>query len=203
MSDGPVISPADRGRIAALLDFWFGAPGGAEHDRIRAVWFESTEDFDAACREDFLADHERAAAGGYDYWLCEPGGALALVLLLDQMPRNLFRGTPRAWATDAAARAAADAAVARGFDRALPVVRRRFLYMPFMHSESLADQDRSMALFSALPPDTEGQAETMESARRHHDIIARFGRFPHRNAILGRRSTPEEEAFLKEPNSSF
>ncbi len=196
------IPPSDRARIVALLDFWFGAPGSAERDRPREVWFARDAEFDAALRRHFLVDHERAAAGGCAAWRAEPDATLALILLLDQLPRNLFRGSPRAFSCDAAALGAARHCVERGWDRDFPVVRRWFVYMPFMHSERLADQRRCLELSSALRGDPDS-AEEIRAAERHHEIIARFGRFPHRNAILGRPSTEEEEAFLQEAHSSF
>jgi uncharacterized protein (DUF924 family) len=193
--------PADRARIAALLDFWFGAAGDVAHDRPRAVWFRREPGFDATCRA-FLAEYGEAAAGRPDHLLGWRVGALALGLLLDQLPRNLFRASPQAYATDGAARHAAATAIARGFDVALPPVRRRFVYMPFMHSENLADQERSVALFETMQDDPDN-ADSLAAARHHRGIIARFGRFPHRNAILGRATTPEEAAFLAGPDAGF
>ncbi len=183
-------------RAKALLDFWFG-PGEAP----RAVWFEPDPAFDVACG-DFLADHARAAAGLNDPWADTAEGALALILLLDQIPRNCFRGTKRAYASDAKAREVTRLALARGFDKSLPPVRRNFVYLPLEHSETLADQEEMVRLAATLGDHPEG-AEIVEYAVRHRDIVARFGRFPHRNAALGRATTPEEAAFLKEPNSSF
>lgn len=189
-------------RVTALLDFWFGPPGFPYHDQPRGMWFKPDAGFDAALRHHFLADQKSAAAGEYDNWMRSREGCLALILLLDQLPRNLYRGTAAAFACDDKARAVAHHALARGFDRGLANVRRWFLYLPFEHSESLADQETSVALFAALPQSASND-DTLDYARRHHDIIRRFGRFPHRNAILGRVSTPEEEAFLREPGSSF
>ncbi len=145
---------------------------------------------------------ERAAAGRCADWALEAEPCLALILLLDQLPRNLFRGSAKAFATDAQAREAARAALARGFDRSLPASWRQFIYLPFEHSEDLADQDLSVKLATALARDP-AFARALDYAERHRAIIARFGRFPHRNAALGRVSTAEEEAFLKEPGSSF
>lgn len=191
-------------RVQALRDFWFGT--GTECGRPRKIWFEKNEAFDRRCA-DFLEDHERAARGEYDAMAETPAGAVALVILLDQFPRNLFRGTARAFSADAKARAIAARAVAAGFDREVPAVERIFLYLPFEHSESLADQERSVALFEGLPVTPEFPAaerdNTVDYAHRHRAIIERFGRFPHRNAALGRASTPEEVAFLAGPNSSF
>lgn len=152
-------------------------------------WFEKDEAFDRDFRERFLALHERAAAGELDEdWGEEPRAALALVILLDQFPRNAFRGSARAFATDAHARRVADRAIAAGFESQVPSALRFFFAMPFEHSESLADQDRSIALQRGLG--------TLEWAEKHREIIARFGRFPHRNAVLGRESSDEERAFL-------
>src|SRR6185437_77311 len=164
-------------------------------------WFRREPGFDAACRA-FLAECGEAAAGRHDHWLGWRDGALALILLLDQLPRNLFRESPQAYATDGAARHAAATAIARGFAVALPPVRRRFVYMPFMHSENLADQERSLALFETMQDDPDN-ADSLAAARRHRGIIARFGRFPHRNAILGRTTTPDEAAFLAGPDAGF
>jgi uncharacterized protein (DUF924 family) len=188
-------------RAEAMLDFWFGPSDDPARLQPRQLWFRGTPEFDAALRRDFLADHEAAAADGLAAWEGSAEGALALVLLLDQVPRNLFRGTRRAYRTDAAARAVADRALERGFDLQVPPVWRRFFYMPFHHSEDFADQQRARALFEALPSDPD-RAETLRYARRYHEIIARFGRFPHRNAILGRGSTAEEIAFLSESEAS-
>jgi uncharacterized protein (DUF924 family) len=192
----------DLDRAAALLDFWFGPPGSAERERPRDVWFSLEPSFDATCRQRFLADHQRAAAGGLPHWLAAPESCLALILLLDQLPRNLFRGSPLAYAADPLARQVARQALAAGFDARLPPVWRWFLYLPFEHSEDLADQAMSLRLYAGLPED-EDKPEQVDYARRHYEIIARFGRFPHRNAILGRASTAAEEAFLRQADSSF
>jgi uncharacterized protein (DUF924 family) len=185
-------------RAKALLDAWFGPPADPARQTHREIWFKSTADFDAALRRDFLADYEAAAAGELASWEASPESALALVLLLDQIPRNIFRGTPRAYATDAAAGAVADRALERGLDRLFPLVWRRFFYMPFHHSENLEDQRRSLALFEAVPRDPDRAGSLRRYGRPYIEVIERFGRFPHRNAILGRESTPEEIAFLEE-----
>jgi len=191
----PSVSLPDR--ATALLDAWFGPPGDPDRERQREIWFKSTPEFDASLRQAFLTDYEAAAAGELRSWEALPEGALALVLLLDQIPRNVFRGTPRAYATDAAARAVADRALERGFDRLFPLVWRRFFYMPYHHSENLEHQRRSLALFEAVrDPDRKGSLRRY--GRPYIEVIERFGRFPHRNAILGRESTPEEIAFLGE-----
>jgi uncharacterized protein (DUF924 family) len=183
---------------AEVLDFWFGPEPG----RRRRQWFVKDPAFDAQIRGRFLEDHRRARAGELDAWLAAPESCLALVILLDQFPRNLFRGTPEAFAADARALAAARHALERGFDAGMPPARRLFFYLPFEHSENLDDQRRSVALaepFRALP----GFEDIHDYALRHLRVIERFGRFPHRNAVLGRESTPEEEEFLKQPGSSF
>jgi uncharacterized protein (DUF924 family) len=169
---------------ADLLQFWQQA--GPKR------WFRPDAAFDEQFRHGFLRAHEAAAAGQLQHWLRSPEGALALVLLLDQFPRNAFRGTPRMYATDAAARAAADAALQAGFDREVPGELRQFFTLPFMHSERLQDLERCVAL------NREVGGEPLRYAQHHRDIVARFGRFPHRNAILGRTSSPEEERFLQE-----
>jgi len=180
-----------------VLEFWFGAPNSRERGRPRKSWFQKSEAFDAEIRRRFLATWERAARGELVPWQATPLASLALVVTLDQFPRNMFRGTARAFASDSLALAAARSMIAMEFDRLLSPVERLFAYLPFTHAEDLAAQRRSLALFHGLEPEDE------RSAKRHYEIIARFGRFPHRNAVLGRRSTPEETEFLKQPGSSF
>jgi uncharacterized protein (DUF924 family) len=187
-------------RARALLDFWFGPPGDPGRETHRDIWFKGTPEHDATLRRLFLADYEEAASGALAAWEDAPESALALLLLLDQMPRNIFRGTPRAYATDPMARASADRAMARDFDAAMPPAWRKFFYMPLHHSENLEDQRRSLVLLEAVPRDP-ARAENARYARRYIEIIERFGRFPHRNAVLGRVCTPEEIAFLDEPES--
>jgi uncharacterized protein (DUF924 family) len=189
-------------RAKALLDTWFGPPADPGREQHREIWFKGTEEFDAALREAFLADYRAAAAGALDLWEATPEGALALVLLLDQIPRNIFRGQPHAYSTDAAARASADRALAKGFDSLITPVRRLFFYMPFHHSETLDDQRRSRALFDALPRNPDRRGSLRRYGLPYLEVIERFGRFPHRNAILGRESTPEEIAFLAECSQS-
>ena len=189
-------------RAKALLDAWFGPPGDPGREQQRGIWFKSTGEFDASLREAFLADYEAAAAGLLRSWEALPEGALALVLLLDQIPRNIFRGTPRAYATDAAARGAADRAIEKDFDQMVPLVWRRFFYMPPHHSENLEDQRRSRELFQALPRDPDRAGSLRRYGHPYVEVIERFGRFPHRNAILSRESTPEEIAFLEERKKS-
>lgn len=169
----------------AVVDFWRAA--GPQK------WFKKDDAFDAQFKSRFEAAHEAAARGELDAWAADEQGALALLLLLDQFPRNVFRNSPRTYATDAKALAIARAAVDAGLDLKIGDPQlRAFFYLPFMHSESLADQDRSVALCENAGP------ENLRFARHHRDIVARFGRFPHRNEVLGRQSTPEEKRFLDE-----
>lgn len=195
------IDSLEQYRITALLDVWFGKPGTTEHNQSRAVWFKSDAAFDAQLGK-YQLDQKQAAKGDLDHWMSSSEACLALILLLDQLPRNLYRGKPESFASDAKALLVARHAVTQGFDRGLPDVRRWFVYLPFEHSEALADQDTSVKLFAALPSNKDND-NTVDYAKRHRDVIARFGRFPHRNKILGRASTPEEEEFLRQPNSSF
>jgi uncharacterized protein (DUF924 family) len=169
---------------ADVMRFW--------RDAGPSRWFDKDDAFDAGFRQRFLATHEAAAAGRLADWAGSAEGALALLVLLDQFPRNAFRGSARMFATDAQARAVAGAAIEAGFDRAAEPLLRPFFYMPFMHSELLADQQRCVALCDAV------DANTQRFAWLHRDIVERFGRFPHRNTLLGRASTPEEERFLAE-----
>ena len=189
-------------RARALLDFWFGPAGDPDRLHHRQIWFRSTPEFDAAVRRGFAEDHERAVAGELGDWEAEAPSTLALVMLLDQVPRNIFRSPPRAFASDAQALATTRRALARGFDRRVPVAWRLFFYLPFEHSENLADQQRGIALLEALPP-VQGRPGDGKMSRLHLEIIERFGRFPHRNPILGRQSTPEERAFLAECELRF
>lgn len=175
----------------AILDFWFG-------ELTPSQWFARDDAVDAMVAERFGALAARVATGGTPHWAESPGGLLAAVIALDQFPRNLYRDDPRAYANDAQAVGLADLALRRGMDEGLGAPARQFLYMPFMHSEDPDDQARCVDLFAGL-----GDETALHFARRHKEIIDRFGRFPHRNAVLGRESTPEEAAFLKEPGSGF
>jgi uncharacterized protein (DUF924 family) len=154
-------------------------------------WFKKDAGFDEEIRQRFLKTHEAAAAGKLTDWEQSAQGALALLILLDQFPRNMFRGDARAFATDPLARAVAAGAIVRGFDSQVPPDIRGFFYLPFQHSEDLADQERSIAFYKAI-----GDVENLKWAELHADVIRRFGRFPHRNSVLGRTTTPEEQAFL-------
>jgi uncharacterized protein (DUF924 family) len=168
---------------AEVLAFWRAA--GPDK------WFEKDAAFDAEIRSRFLATYEAAVAGRLAVWEATPEGALALLIVLDQFPRNMFRGDARTYAADALARAIADRAIAEGFDLRVPEAERRFCYLPFMHSETLADQERCLRLSRQY-----GDAEFLQYAEQHADIVRRFGRFPHRNVILRRTTTPAEQAFL-------
>ena len=168
----------------------------------KQLWFRSTPEFDTAVREGFAADHDAAVAGQFADWESEALSALAHVMLLDQVPRNIFRSTPRAFASDALALATTRRAMQRGFDQAVPAAWRLFFYLPFEHSEVLSHQQRGLDLLLALPP-VPGRPGDGHMTRLHVEIIERFGRFPHRNAILGRESTPEELAFLIECEHRF
>jgi uncharacterized protein (DUF924 family) len=189
-------------RAQAFLDFWFGAPDDPERYRHKQLWFRSTPEFDAAVREHFAAEHDAAAAGAFADWETAPLSCLALVMLLDQVPRNIFRSTPRAFASDPIALATTNRALARGFDQAVPAAWRLFFYLPLEHSEALADQQRGLDLLLSLPP-VPGRPGDGHMTRLHCEIIERFGRFPHRNAILGRESTEEELTFLAECEHRF
>ena len=174
-----------------VLDFWF-------RQSTPEQWFRKDDAFDEAIRMRFSALHARAAQGELWVWRTDAAGRLAEVIVLDQFSRNLLRGSAQSFAQDGMALVLAQEAIAQGLDAPLPPEQRAFLYMPFMHSESAAIQAESVRLFTAL-----GQAHNLDYARQHQVIVDRFGRFPHRNAVLGRESTPEEAEFLKQPGSSF
>ena len=184
-----------------VLDFWF-AETSVKH------WFDVDEAFDAQIRARFENLEEAAAAGRLGDWAATPSGWLAYLILLDQFPRNLYRGDRRTWAKDASAQREALSGLARGDDRQLPPLQRVFSYLPLEHAEDMALQRRSVELFEALCRDAPVREQVrfagfLDYARRHHDVIARFGRFPHRNAVLGRASTPEEVLYLAQPGAGF
>ena len=185
-----------------VLDFWFLPAGAAEHDARRRAWFHKDPAFDAEIRARFGAAVALALDGGLMEW-DGTDGALARILLLDQFTRNSYRDTARAFAGDALALAAARRLVDAGADEELPPWRRAFVYMPFEHAEDLDAQEQSVALFTRLHADAPGTAGMLDFARRHRDVITRFNRFPHRNAILHRPSTPQETAWLALPGSRF
>ncbi len=198
--------PALPDEARAVLDFWFGPPDDPAHGEPRRAWFEKNPAFDAEIAARFGALIERALAGGLAHWRTDPLQplpALAQVIVLDQFTRNVFRGSARAFAGDALALASAQALVASGADRQLRGVQRQFAYLPFEHAEDRALQRTAVQLFEQLGRDEPALAGLAEWARRHREIVERFGRFPHRNAALGRPSTSEELAFLQTPGSSF
>ncbi|MGB3765304.1 MAG: DUF924 family protein [Phormidesmis sp.] len=205
--------PANRpaNRIEAILTFWFGQPTDADYGQYRKAWFVKNPDFDQQIHQRFLLDYEKAAAGALDHWQensqSPVQASVALLLLLDQFPRNLFRNQPRSFATDPQAKALAAHLVDTGQDKSLIPAQRFFIYVPFEHSEALIDQDRCVELMQNLvntvPNLDEGLKGGLDYAIRHRAVIQRFGRFPHRNEILGRQSTPEEVKFLQQPGSRF
>jgi uncharacterized protein (DUF924 family) len=209
----PAVADPDLTRI---LHFWFGVPGDPDAGSPRQQWFRKSEAFDAQIRTAFAALYADIAPdpGGapptrasdlparFAAWLDAPDGALALVVLLDQFPRNMFRDSARAYRTDALALSCARAAIARGHPQAVAPLQRVFFYLPFEHSEDLHDQEQSVALFAPLAAHAE-LADYVAYARRHRDVIARFGRFPHRNGVLGRTDTEAEREFLRQPGSRF
>jgi uncharacterized protein (DUF924 family) len=183
-----------------VLDFWFGLDP--------KQWWTKDDAFDAGVRKRFLSTYEAAAAGKLAAWEAAPERALALIIVLDQFSRNMFRGSLLAFAQDPLAREIVHAAIAAGDEGALPTVERTFLYMPLMHAEDMEMQRESLASFTKLRGEAPAELvsyvdNSIKFARMHADVIEQFGRFPHRNAILGRTSTPEEEAFLAKPGSSF
>jgi uncharacterized protein (DUF924 family) len=182
----------------AVLDFWFG-----DGLQSRPEWFRKDPAFDAQIRDRFGSLIDPALRGELTEWMQEPASALARIVLLDQFTRNVFRDTPRAFAGDELALQAAQDLVARGFDRQLTPQQRSFAYLPFEHAEDRALQQESLRLFGQLAEEHPEVAGLLEWAQKHQVIVERFGRFPHRNQILGRDSTPHELAFLSEPGSRF
>jgi len=187
---------------AEVLAFWFGGEGEPGYGEFRSQWFQKDEAFDREVTDRFAGLYDEAAAGELDGWREEAESCLALVIVLDQFPRNMFRGDARTHATDGKALDAAKYAIEQALDRELPPFQRMFLYMPFMHAEDARDQRISVGLFEGLAGEA-GGPDVVEYAGGHRDIVERFGRFPHRNALLGRETTPEEAEFLTQPGSSF
>ncbi len=185
-----------------VLEFWFGSPESESYGKPRKEWFLKNPEFDEAVRSRFLSLYQEGATGNLNSWKHSPETCLALILLLDQFPRNIFRGDPRMFQTDKQALAIAKYALKNDYDRQLLNVQRWFIYLPFEHSEDLEMQYRAVSLFYRLKDDPDSTS-TIDYAERHLKIIEKFGRFPHRNAILGRETTPEEIAFLKQPRASF
>jgi uncharacterized protein (DUF924 family) len=180
--------PKDDQLVAQILEFWFS-------EDVKSLWFNATPEFDDQLRNDYECTWDRACAGVYDHWAQEPNSALALVIVLDQFPLNMFRADARQYSTEAHARRIAAEAIDAGLDQQLSEEQKAFLYLPFMHSESLEDQDRSVALYEQAGLDT-----NLRYAHHHRDLVQRFGRFPHRNDALGRESTAEEIEYLKKAN---
>jgi len=191
-----------QGDINTVLSFWFGHPDDPDWGSMREDWFNKSDEYDQRCRDVCLSFHERATGDEFGHWAERADGALALIILLDQLPRNMFRGTPRMYASDPKARAVAELIDARGFKPDHSDVQKLFANLPFEHAEDLDDQIRHVAFVEQHYHGPE-RDQCLVASRRHHEIIERFGRFPHRNAILGRDTTGEEKEFLKEPMSSF
>jgi uncharacterized protein (DUF924 family) len=200
-----VVDQSPSPSIDAILLFWFGIPQtpDAQYSQRRKLWFGKNPEFDRNIHDRFHSLYEQAAKGELDSWQASPKGSLALILLLDQFPRNMFRDTPRAFATDAKACAIAKQSIAQQIDRVLEPIQRIFIYLPLEHRENLADQHQCVQLFEELVAGSPELADCLDYARRHQAVIDRFGRFPHRNRILGRPSTPAEVEFLQQPGSSF
>ena len=181
-----------------VLDFWFGTPGSGSYGKSRMQWFQKSDDFDTQIRSRFLCLHEQAAAGQLEQWGASPLTLLALIIVLDQFPRNMFRQSREAFATDAMALDCARRMTAMRWDQRLHPVERGFVYLPFEHAENIDAQRASLDHYRVL-----GRADLLEWAQKHYDVIERFGRFVHRNAVLGRESTPDETEFLQQPGSRF
>jgi uncharacterized protein (DUF924 family) len=186
--------------FSQVLDFWFGGADSPMRGRARKAWFVKSDEFDREVRKRFSQVWETASTGGLRRWEATPLAALALVVVLDQFPRNMFRGKPQAFASDDLALAAAERMIERRFDRLLRPIERAFVYLPFQHAENLDAQRRALVFYEELK---RLGVDHLDFARRHHDIVERFGRFPHRNEILGRVSTAEEIEFLRQPGSRF
>jgi uncharacterized protein (DUF924 family) len=187
-----VTDSGDTPFIREIVDFWFLPLDDPEHGKPRKIWWDSTPEFDAETRTRFGVLVDKAIAGGLDPWRKSPDGALALVLLCDQFPRNIHRRSARAFSGDAKARETARFAIAHNCPAAYGRDMRMFFFMPFQHSEALADQEFCCTLFASL-----GDEDNDKYANDHRDIVARFGRFPHRNEVLGRACTPDELDYLK------
>ena len=185
-----------------IYDFWFGVPGSDGHGDVREFWFASTPDTDRRIKELFLDQYHRAAAGDFEDWKSDARGWVALIVLLDQVPRNVFRGNSQSFAADPVALATAQELEMSPLHKELITVEKLFAYLPFEHSENIDDQMKSVALFEAIDHH-EKKAEWLEFAVLHRDILAKFGRFPHRNDILDRESTPEERAWLESSDQRF
>ncbi len=186
-----------------MFDFWFGGPNGDEFGQSRRQWFVKDPSFDDEIRARFLPTFEAGAHSELNTWRDDPKHCLSLIVLLDQFPRNMFRATPRAFATDPMALENARIAIDLRYDLAVTSLERIFFYLPLEHSENVADQILCVELVHDLVDADPARADFLNYAQRHYDVIERFGRFPHRNDILGRESTPDEIEFLRQPGSSF
>ena len=189
----------DSNRVEAILAFWFGPVPGEN----RKEWFQKNSEFDAQIQRLFIEDYELAATGQFRDWLITARSCLAIIVLMDQFPRNMFRGNSRSFETDPYALSAAQHAVENGFDQEVNPIERFFIYLPFEHSENLDHQHRSVQLFEVLVDEAPHLQHCLDYAIRHRDVIQRFGRYPHRNQILDRPSTEAEVEFLKQPGSRF
>ncbi|MGK7888290.1 MAG: DUF924 family protein [Leptolyngbyaceae cyanobacterium] len=203
--EGEAIAQNSDRQQAAILNFWFG--GSVEQEpsyaQQRKLWFRKHDQTDQWIREQFHPIYEQVTRGSCQDWLTTAQGALAMVIVLDQFSRNMFRGTPQAFATDEQALVVAERAIAQHFDQQVFPAQRLFFYLPFEHSEKLQHQHQSVTLFQALAQQSEEFQDAYDYALKHQAVIERFGRFPHRNTILGRPSTPAELEFLQQPGSSF
>jgi uncharacterized protein (DUF924 family) len=187
-------------KVDEINDFWFGMSNRVEYGRPRSMWFRADSIIDREIKERFAETYQFAAAGLLGSWQDDPSSCVALIITLDQFPRNMFRGEAKAFASDEIALDSAKQAIKIGSDRMLLPVQRWFMYLPFEHSENIEDQVESVRLFETLASDTDSQI-AIDSAHTHYKLIKRFGRFPHRNQILGRTSTPTELEFLASPGA--
>lgn len=184
--------------VKEILKFWFGDKSDKDFGEPKFFWFSSTPEIDSNIKNKYEGYHLKAKAGDLDSYMSSAEDTLALIILLDQFPRNMYRGTPQAFAADYKALEVAKFAVAQGYDQQLLTFQQPFMYLPFMHSEGLADQNKCVELFEAM-----GETMNLKYAYGHRDLIMRFGRFPHRNKILNRDSTPEEILFLEENPTGY
>ena len=185
-----------------VLQFWFGSPEEPDYGKPRKFWFIKNPDTDDEIKSHFESTYQAAARGELNHWQTSSLSCLALIIVLDQFPRNMYRGHSLAFATDSQALNVARDAIEQNYDGQLLPVQRWFIYLPFEHSENIAHQEIAVKLFASLEQNSDNR-RSLEYARKHLKIIQRFGRFPHRNRILERKSTPEELEFLQQPKSGF
>jgi uncharacterized protein (DUF924 family) len=200
-----VTSELTASPIEEILRFWFGTPHpeASQYATRRRLWFSKKPKLDQDIRDRFASVYEQAASGELDHWQRSPHSCLALLIVLDQFSRNMFRDTPKAFAADAKALFIAKAAIEQGLDQVLEPIQRIFMYLPLEHSENLEDQLQSVSCFRDLVAIEPQLFDVFDYALRHYKVIKQFGRFPHRNGILGRETTLEEAKFLQQPGSSF